>query len=93
MIYLGSWSVFSWGDCSLLIYEVFECRSVSLTAFLKSWDVGIPVVVHRKQIRLESIRMRVQCVVSLSGSATWHCRELWCMSKTRLGSRVAVALT
>ena len=27
-----------------------------------------------------------------SGLRIWHCRELWCRSQTRLGSRVAVAV-
>jgi len=31
-------------------------------------------------------------LASLSGLRIWHCRELWCGSQTRLGSRVAVAL-
>ena len=34
----------------------------------------------------------VRSLTLLSGLGIWHCRELWCRSKTRLGSRVAVAL-
>ena len=41
---------------------------------------------------LVSMRLRVQCLASLSGLRIWHCPELWCGSQTRLGSRVAVAV-
>ena len=34
--------------------------------------------------------MQIQSLASLSGLRIWHCRELWCRSKMRLGSRVAV---
>ena len=35
---------------------------------------------------------RVQSLTLPSGSRIQRCRELWCWSKTRLGSRVAVAM-
>ena len=36
--------------------------------------------------------MWVQSPASLGGLGIWRCRELWCRSKMRLGSRVAVAV-
>ena len=38
------------------------------------------------------MRFQVQSLASLSGLRIQHCHELWCGSKTKLGSRVAVAL-
>ena len=36
--------------------------------------------------------MKVQALASISGLRIWYCRELWCRSKTHLGSDVAVAV-
>ena len=36
--------------------------------------------------------MRVRSLASLSVSGIWHCRELWCRSKTQLGFHVAAAV-
>ena len=38
------------------------------------------------------MRLRVWSLPLLSGLTIRRCRELWCRSQTRLGSRVAVAL-
>ena len=38
------------------------------------------------------MRMLVLSLASLSGLRIWRCPELWCRSKTWLGSRVAVAV-
>ena len=54
--------------------------------------VGVSVVAQRKQIQLGAMRWWVQSLAWLSGSRIWHCRELWHMSQTRLGSGVAVAV-
>ena len=54
--------------------------------------MGVPVVVQRKRIRLGTMRWQVRSLASLSGLRILHCRELWCRSQTRLGSRVAVAV-
>lgn len=35
----GSWSAFSGGKCTLFVYKVSECCSVSPVVFNKSWDV------------------------------------------------------
>ena len=45
-----------------------------------------------KRIRLESMRMKVQSLASLSGLRIWHCHELWCRLQMWLGSCVAVAV-
>ena len=49
-------------------------------------------MVQRKQIQLGTMRLWVQFLASLSGLRILRCRELWCRSKTRLGSGVAVAV-
>ena len=56
----------------------------------KSW--GVPVVAQRKQIRLGTMRLRVQSLALLGGLRIWRCHELWYRSQTRLESGVAVAL-
>jgi len=45
----------------------------------------VPIVAQWKRIQLVSMRMQVQ-------SLALHCRELWCRSQRRLGSRIAVAV-
>ena len=55
-------------------------------------DHGIPVVVQQKRIQLVTTRLRVGSQASLSGLRIRRCRELWCRSKTWLGSGIAVAL-
>ena len=47
---------------------------------------------QQKQIELETMRLHVQSLASLSGLRIRYCHELWCMSQTRLGSSIAVAL-
>ena len=45
------------------------------------------------EMNLTRIRsLRVRSLASLSGLRIWHCRELWCRSKMRPGSGVAVAV-
>ena len=45
-----------------------------------------------KQIRLRTMRWRVQSLASLNGLRIQRCHELWCRSQVRLGSGVAVAV-
>ena len=58
----------------------------------KNSCLGVPVVVQWKQIRLGTMKMRVQSLASLGGLGTQCCRELWCRSQTWLRSGVAVAV-
>ena len=53
---------------------------------------GVLFVAQQKRIQLVSMKMRVQPLGLISGSAIQHCRELWCKSQRRLGSWVAVAV-
>ena len=46
---------------------------------------GVPVVAQQKWIRLETMRLWVWSLASLSGLRIWHCHELWCRLQTRLG--------
>lgn len=50
---------------------------------------GVPLVAHPKRTRLISLGMWVWSLDSLSGLKTWHSRELWCRTQTRLGSCMA----
>ena len=54
--------------------------------------MGVPVVVQRKQIQLEAIRLQVRSLASLRGLMIRHCHELWCRSQMRLRSVIAVAV-
>ena len=55
-------------------------------------NTGVPVMAQRKRIQLETRRLQVRLLASLSGFRIWHCRELWCRSKTWLRSSIAVAV-
>ena len=52
--------------------------------------LGVPIVAQQKQIRLGTMKLQVQSLASLSGLRIWYCRELWCRSRMRLRSGVAV---
>ena len=52
---------------------------------------GVPVVAQWKRIRLGTMRLLVQSLALLSGLRIRHCRQLWYMLQTRLGSDIAVA--
>ena len=56
------------------------------------WGRGVPIMAQRKWIWLETTRLRVRSLASLSGFRIHRCRELWCRSQMRLGSGVAVAV-
>ena len=60
---------------------------------MKSNQLGVPVMAQQEQIRLVSMRTRVQSLASLSRLRIWRCHELWCSLQMRLGSDVAVAVT
>ena len=47
---------------------------------------------QQKRVRLETTRLRVQSLASLSGLRIWRGRELWCRLQTGLGSGFAVTL-
>ena len=51
-----------------------------------------PLWLSRLQTQLESMRMWLSSLASLSGLRIQRCRELWCRSQSRLGSGVAVAV-
>ena len=50
----------------------------------------ITLVAQRKQIRLGTMRFRVQSLAWLSGLRIWRCCELWCKWQMWIGSGVAV---
>ena len=47
---------------------------------------------QQKQIQLGTMKFWVRSLALLSGLRIQHCCELWCRSKTWLGSGVAVAV-
>ena len=49
-------------------------------------------MVQQKQIRLETLRLQVRSLASLSGLKIHCCSELCCRSQSQLGSNVAVAV-
>ena len=53
---------------------------------------GVPVVSPQKQIRLGTMRLRVQSLSLLSGLRIQRCHELWYRLQTQLGSVIAVAV-
>ena len=60
---------------------------------LKGKNLGVPVMVQRKQIQLGTMRFWIHSLASLSGLRIWRCHVLWCSSQTQLGSVIAVAVT
>ena len=71
----------------ILFYVEVELSLKKIQHFL-----GVPVVAQWKQIRLLSMRMRVQSLALLSGLRIQHCCELWCRSQMWLRSGIAVAV-
>ena len=59
---------------------------------IKTYKVGVPIVVQQKQILLGTMRLWVQSLASRSRSRIRHCHELWHRSQTWLGSGFAVAM-
>ena len=56
-------------------------RERSLSSFLlirfSGQKIGVPVVAQRKRIRLQTMRLQVQSLASLSRLRIRHCCELW----------------
>ena len=69
------------------IHIGFYYSSYSLTIWKE--NMGVPIVVQRKRIRLGTMRLRAWSLASLSGLRIWRCHELWCRSQMRLRSGVA----
>ena len=64
-----------------------------LTIILKNClKTSVPIIAQQKWIRLGTMRLHVRSLASLSGLRIQRCHELWCRSKTRLGSDIAVAV-
>ena len=59
---------------------------------LRTPQLGVPIRVQQKRIRLGTMRLQVQFLALLSGLRIWRYPELWCRSQTQFGSRVAVAV-
>ena len=57
---------------------------------LKFFIAGIPVMAQQKRVQIESMRMWVRSLASLSGLRIWHCHELWCRSQMRRSSDLAL---
>ena len=83
----GQWAV-SFQSVSHLCHHLQSGKEQPL----KYTDPGVPIEAQQKHIRLESTKMRVWPLASLSGLRIRPCHELWCRSHTRLESGVAVAV-
>ena len=55
-------------------------------------EVGVPILARRKQMQLETMRLWVRSLDSLSGLRIQLCCELWCRLQTWLGACMAVAV-
>ena len=69
-----------------------RCKMLYILWIKNSNKGGVPVVAQWKRIWLGTMRLRVQSLVLLSGLRIWHCQELWCRLRTRLGPGVAVSV-
>ena len=67
------------------------CRRNSMCSSSRS-ERGVPIVAQQKQTRVESMRVQVRSLTSLSGSRIWRCCELWRRLQMWLRSQVAVAV-
>ena len=59
---------------------------------LSEKEIGVPVMVQWKGIRLGTMRLQVQSLALLSELSIQRCYELWYRSQMRLRSGVAVAV-
>ena len=75
--------------CSFCSFNL--CYMVHTRKRTRKLRLGVPVMMQWKRIRLETMRLRVRSLASLSGLRLWCCRELWCRSKIWLRSGMAVA--
>ena len=55
-------------------------------------QIGVPILVQQKQIRLGTIRLLVQSLASFSGLRIRRCRKLWCRLQTQIRPGIAVAV-
>ena len=78
--------------CINVITAILSLSLEKVETLKNIYKGGVPVVVRRKRIRLGTIRLQVRSLASLGGLRIRHCGELWCRSKTQLGSGVAVAV-
>ena len=56
--------------------DMISCMPLSS---LRKKIPGVPFVAQQKQIRLGTMRLRVQSLALFSSLRIWHCCELWCM--------------
>ena len=72
------------------------CPRVLCERLVSRSPVGVSFMAQRKRIWLGTMRLRVLSLALLGGLRNRHCPELWCRSKTRLGSwlgyQIAVAV-
>ena len=65
-----------------------HCQEYEKEALKKT--PGVPVVAQQKHFPLETMKLRVRALASLSRIRIQCCRELWCRSLTQFGSGIAV---
>ena len=78
-----------------LLYTCNTTLSVSNTPIkfiYKKMYLGVPIMAQWKQIRLETVRLRVPSLALDSGLRILPCHELWCRWQMWLGSHVVMAV-
>ena len=75
---------------SLHFSYAHACLSSNIS--FKNIKQEFPSWLSGSRIRLGTMKWGVRSLALLSGLRIRHCRDLWCRSQMRLGSRVAVAL-
>ena len=80
-------------DKSLCVfYTIIPPLMNPLIYSLRNSELGVPIMVSGKQIRLGTMRLCVWSLALLSGLRIQHCHELCCRSQMCLRSHIAVAL-
>ena len=70
---------------------IFFWLGETFTMLIYYDNIKVPVVAQGKWIQLETMRLWVRSLASLSRLRIWHCHELWYTLQTRLRSCIAVA--